>query len=72
VAYVYENLTFPDKRYYGEVEFQMRYKNEKGTWFKWLYIDPVLLNWEAEKAGWKFELLDQDEQFQYLGRLSIG
>ena len=71
VAYVYDDIPLPSNRYYGEVEFQMIYKQEKGPWFKWLYIDPVLMKWEAEKAGFEFEMIGEDSQFQYLASLSV-
>ncbi len=69
IAYVFDDLPLPDQGYYGEIEFQMMYKNTKGNWFKWLYIDPVTLEFEARKLGWSFHMVSQDEQFQYLGRL---
>lgn len=71
VAYVYDDIPLPTNRYYGEIEFQMQYKQEIGDWFKWLYIDPVLMKWEAEKAGFKFEMIGEDSQFQYLASLKL-
>jgi SAM-dependent methyltransferase len=37
--------------YYGEVNYQMRYKNHTSEWFPWLYISSDLLTEAAEEVG---------------------
>lgn len=70
VSYVYKHSPVPEGRYYGEIEFKMQFEEVVGPWFKWLFVDPVLMEHEAQKAGWKFELLEEDNSFQYLAKLS--
>jgi len=64
-----ENFDFNGK-FYGEVEFQLGYKNKKGTPFNWLYLDPVLLAELSDKAGLKAEIVRRDKDFHYLARLT--
>lgn len=56
--------------FYGQVEFQLGYKNKKGTPFNWLYLDPVLLAELSEKAGLKAEIVRKDPDYHYLARLT--
>lgn len=56
--------------FYGQVEFQLGYKNKKGTPFSWLYLDPVLLAELSDKAGLKAEVVRRDKDFHYLARLT--
>lgn len=49
LKYIYENEDGSmdidlGGNYYGEVDYQMVYKNVKGDSFDWLYVDPTLLN----------------------------
>lgn len=43
--------------YYGEVDFQMQYKDVKGDTFDWLYIDFQTLSLYASEYGFKAELV---------------
>ncbi|MDB5233872.1 MAG: methyltransferase [Hymenobacter sp.] len=71
VRYLYEdedgalllNLNGP---YYGEVEYVLSYKDQKGDPFPWLFVDAALLNDAAETAGYSAEFLAEDENEQYL------
>ncbi len=56
--------------YYGEVTYQMEYKNQKGYPFKWLFIDYDNLVHEADQAGFDTELLAEDDNHHYLVKLS--
>ena len=40
--------------YFGEFKFQLEYKNRKGSWFNWLYLDEVTLKKYAEKNGFQY------------------
>jgi len=42
--------------YYGEIDFQMQYKNIKGDTFDWLYIDFQTLSLYASEFGFQTEL----------------
>ena len=52
--------------YYGEVDYQMIYKNVEGDAFDWLYVDFPLLKSIAESCGLHCELVAEGEHYDYL------
>ncbi|SHI84477.1 Methyltransferase domain-containing protein [Hymenobacter daecheongensis DSM 21074] len=76
VSYLYEdeegalmlNLNGP---YYGEVEYSMTYGDETGPAFSWLFADAGIVQDYAEAAGYEVEFLGEDEQQQFLVRLTL-
>lgn len=54
--------------YYGEVDYQMIYKDVKGDRFDWLYVDFPLLKSIAETCGLHGELVEEGEHYDYLAR----
>ena len=56
--------------YYGEVDFQMQYKNVKGDSFDWLYIDFQTLSIYAAENGFTAELVKEGTHYDYLAKLS--
>lgn len=72
VSYLYEDgtpLPAPPK-YYGEVSCQYAYGGEKTDWFTWLYVDQAQMKQIAAENGWRTQLLFEDEEEQYLMRLT--
>ncbi|MBF9220814.1 class I SAM-dependent methyltransferase [Hymenobacter ruricola] len=75
VRYLYEdedgalriNLNGP---YYGEVQYTLSYKGQDGEPFPWLFIDAALLNDAAEAAGYTADFIGEDDNEQYLVRLT--
>ena len=61
----------PEDAYYGEVDFQMQYKQVKGDPFDWIYIDFCTLNLQAAQAGFHVEKIAEGEHFDYLARLTL-
>ena len=57
--------------YYGEVDFEMRYKGVKGASFDWLYIDFETLSLYANEAGFNCERCADGEHYDYLARLTV-
>jgi SAM-dependent methyltransferase len=57
--------------YYGEVIYNMRYKDQESGQFKWLFIDPAILQDYAEARGYTFEQLYEGEYGNYLARLVL-
>ncbi|MFI3268470.1 MAG: hypothetical protein R3Y51_07135, partial [Rikenellaceae bacterium] len=55
--------------YYGEVDFQMQYKDTKGDIFDWLYIDFQTLKLYASECGFDAELIEEGEHYDYLACL---
>lgn len=73
IKYIYENEdgSFDinlNAAYYGEVDFQMVYKDVKGDSFDWLYVDFPLLKSIAESCGLHGELIAEGEHYDYLAR----
>lgn len=57
--------------YYGEVDFQMQYKQMKGETFDWLYIDFHTLSLYAANNGFRAELVQEGGYYDYLAQLTI-
>lgn len=57
--------------YYGEIDFQMQYKQTKGDAFDWLYIDFQTLSHYANENGFSAELIAEGEHYDYLACLKI-
>ncbi|MHA4893686.1 class I SAM-dependent methyltransferase [Pedobacter sp. PWIIR3] len=71
LSYLYQEVAFPINGYYGEVSFRYEYKGHKGNWFEWIYVDQQTLKNIAVKKGWKVEIIFEDDNDQYLARLSL-
>lgn len=59
----------PEGEYYGIVWYQLEYNGRKGEFYSWLFADQDLLKEKAEAAGFKMDILYEDDD-QYLARLS--
>ncbi|MBL4594861.1 MAG: class I SAM-dependent methyltransferase [Flavobacteriales bacterium] len=57
--------------YYGEVTYQMQYKEMTTDKFDWLFVDFKTLSAKAKEVGFTAELVFEDENQQYLAQLSI-
>lgn len=58
-----------DGAYYGEVDYQMTYRNIIGKNFDWLYADSVVLAECCRQCGLKCEILAQGNHYDYLARI---
>lgn len=61
-----------NSEYYGNFRFQMNYKQHKGPWFDWLYVDFDSLFTAAKNVGLKARKVYENEENQYLAELSIA
>jgi SAM-dependent methyltransferase len=57
--------------YYGQVTYQMEYKNQFGEPFKWLFLDQNILSDYAQKHGFKVHIVFENEVFHYLAQLVL-
>ena len=55
--------------YYGEIDFQMQYKEIKGTPFDWLYVDFQTLSLYAAECGFNAEIIKKGKHYDYLAKL---
>ena len=60
-----------DIEYYGEVEFNISYKNEKEEPFDWMYIDYNTLQNAAHANNLQCELILEGDHYDYLAKLSL-
>lgn len=56
--------------YYGEVDFEMRYKGVKGGTFDWLYIDYETLAYYVTSNGMKCEKSFEGDHYDYVARIT--
>ena len=74
ICYIFEDedgivdLTGVDG-YYGELNYQMQYKNVKGEEFPWLFIDPETLKEQALAHGFKVDVILRGSHYDYLARI---
>lgn len=70
ISYLYEESPKPENTYFGEVSYCYTYKNQKGNWFNWLYLDQDTLIKTAGQNDWKCDIIFDDEEDQFLARLT--
>ena len=75
ISYIFETedgiIEIPDDMtYYGELSFQMQYKDTISEPFPWLYIDADTLREQAEKYGYIVEIVAEGEHYDYLARIT--
>ncbi|MGV3509528.1 MAG: class I SAM-dependent methyltransferase [Sphingobacteriaceae bacterium] len=70
ISYLYEGLPKPKNNYFGEICYQYEYKGNKSNWFEWLYVDKATMEDLVKRSGFKMEIICEDENDQYLARLS--
>jgi len=57
-------------RYFGESRLQIEYKGRKWPVWRWLRVDPETLGFHGRKAGWNCQVVMEEEDGHYLGRLT--
>ncbi|SDW31500.1 class I SAM-dependent methyltransferase [Aequorivita viscosa] len=62
-------ILVPADRYYGELEFTMRYKEMESEPFEWLYLDEKLFEALCVENNLHFEVIERGENFDYLARI---
>lgn len=60
-----------NSNYYGELEYKLAYKDIEAESFPWLFVDLEKLNVAATNAGWKVELIFEDDHYHYLVKLTL-
>jgi len=69
------NLAYHDTnrktgRYVGEVRIFCEFQGQRGSPCGWLQVDPETLGAHAEAAGWRCEVVLQDEHGNHLSQLT--
>lgn len=65
-------IMVPADRYYGELEFTMRYKEMESESFEWLYLDERTFKDICTLNNLNFEVIARGSNFDYLARINIG
>lgn len=66
-----DKITSATTSYYGEVTFELLYKNQLSKPFPWVYIDKKKMEEIANLTGFSFRILTEDNQFQYLAEFKL-
>lgn len=73
LIYMYDDDEIAQKRkdseYYGQLTFDVTYKNERENPFNWLYLDFETLTKQATLAGLQCQKIIEGESNDYLARL---
>jgi len=64
------SIWVPANRYYGELEFSMRYKGKSSPKFPWLYMDERTFENACIVSDLNFEVVARGDNFDYLARLT--
>lgn len=64
-------IMVPADRYYGELEFIMRYKDLVSEAFEWLYLDEKTFENICSLNNLNFEVIARGDNFDYLARITI-
>lgn len=66
----YQQQNLNSGRYFGEVRLQFAYRGMRGPSFGWLHIDAETLRSYASQTGWNCEVVQQQQDGNYLARLN--
>jgi 2-polyprenyl-3-methyl-5-hydroxy-6-metoxy-1,4-benzoquinol methylase len=76
IIYMYEDnfgdLELPEnEKYYGEVQFELKYQNQYSKPFNWLFVDFYNLQLQAKKVGLRCEMVIKGYHYDYLAKLTL-
>jgi SAM-dependent methyltransferase len=56
--------------YYGEIEYQLSYREISGHPFSWLFVDNVFLEEIAKECGYTMKVIEYGPHYDYLAELT--
>ncbi len=68
----YEETNRRAGRYIGEIRMQSEFRGKAGPYYGWLQVDAETLKEHSEPAGWRCEVVHQEENGNYLARLTVA
>jgi SAM-dependent methyltransferase len=77
LIYLYEEengsflLDINAMNYYGEIDYQLKYKDIVGETYSWLFADNVILFEIAENLGYQARIIDYGPHYDYLAELTL-
>ena len=77
LRYMYDStedggIIVPADRYYGQLQYIMRYKGIEGEPFEWLYADERTFQNICAKNNLEFEVIVRGDNFDYLARITFA
>ncbi|MGB0167078.1 MAG: methyltransferase domain-containing protein [Luteibaculum sp.] len=69
IAYLYDEVNRKERPYYGEMEYQVSYKEDISAPFSWLYMDEESLAEICLQNGLQLNILYRDSENNYLGEI---
>ena len=63
-------IWIPGDRYYGELEYIVKYKGVESDSFDWLYMDENIFESACLNEGLQFEIISRGDNFDYLVRIT--
>ncbi len=75
ICYIFEDedgiIELPStNEYYGNLQYQLQYKDTLGDTFDWSYIDADTVADAAQSHGYQLEVLRQGPHYDYLARIT--
>jgi SAM-dependent methyltransferase len=58
-------------QYYGEMKFNMKYKDQESGWFDWVYVDQKEAEKAGDAAGFKSEIMAEGPNMNYLIKFTL-
>lgn len=71
ISYLFDDKNDMQPDYFGEISYQLKYKNVIGEKFNWLFIDEKMAKTITEANGGNFELLAKGKHHEYLARITF-
>jgi SAM-dependent methyltransferase len=69
IIYMFDDDVLLSENYYGELTFNLSYKNQTEETFPWLYINFDLLKKLSLESNLSCELIEKGEHYDYLARI---
>jgi len=70
VHLAYQATTREAGRYVGEIRWRFEYRKQRGPLITWLHVDPETLTRHGQEHSWCVEILQQEDDGNYLARLT--
>ena len=72
MVYLYDDEIHEDlDQYYGELKYNLKYKDQESGIFKWLYIDVDSLAGIARDQGYALDIVMRGHHYDYLAQLKL-
>ena len=67
----YHEINIRAYRYIGEIRLRILYRGHTGAQYSWIQLDPDVLKGHAKATGWDTNIIMQEEDGNYLAKLTL-